>query len=161
MTLGHAEERVVRAAEGWLMLGDVASAQAELATLSASLHRAPPVLKVRFGIFSAQRDWASALGVAETLFGIDPTDIDSWVNRSFALHELKRTAEAEKLLVPAQKLFPEEPIVPYNLACYACAQGDLAKARQLLAQAFLIGEADDLKRMAREDPDLAPLRQML
>ena len=62
-------------------------------------------------------------------------------------------------LRPAVELFPEEALVPYNLACYACQLGDPAEARQWLRKAIARGEKDEIKRLALNDPDLAVLRE--
>ncbi len=62
-----------------------------------------------------------------------PDEPPGWIHRSFGLHELGRTSEAEQLLLPAATKFPNEPIIPYNLACYACRLGNIEVARELEA----------------------------
>ena len=52
------------------------------------------------------------------------------------LHELKRTAEAEVLLLPALDSSPQEPTIPYNLARYARVLGRVEEARRLLGRAI-------------------------
>jgi hypothetical protein len=63
-------------------------------------------------------------------------DVNILSHRSFALHELKRTAEAEVLLLPALERFTDEPTIPYNLACYACVLSRVEEARRLLERAI-------------------------
>jgi Flp pilus assembly protein TadD len=148
----------LRAADGWLDLGDWRSALAELDALRLGARSHPAVLAMRFRAHSTAGQWDLALESAERGLEANPKDPQAWIHRSFALHELKRTREAEALLLPALDNFPTEPIIAYNLACYACVQGELAKARALLARAAAVGNAEEMQRMARNDPDLAALR---
>ena len=113
---------------------------------------------MRFRAYSTGRQWELAVVAAEEAVQANENDPQPWIHRSFALHELKRTSEAESLLLPALDKFPTESIVAYNLACYACVQGELARARALLERAAAVGDAKELQRMASEDPDLAALR---
>jgi hypothetical protein len=46
-------------------------------------------------------------------------------------------------------------LIPYNLACYQCVEGDLMGAKAFLRQAFKMD--DKLKQLALEDPDLEPI----
>jgi hypothetical protein len=65
-----------------------------------------------------------------------PKDAQSWISRSFVLHDLKRTQEAYDLLLPGLDKFTDESVIPYNLACYACQLGEHARAKELLAVAM-------------------------
>jgi hypothetical protein len=53
--------------------------------------------------------------------------------------------------------FPKNPIIPYNLACYACQMQKPDQARILLTRALALGKRDEIKRMALSDSDLQPL----
>jgi hypothetical protein len=64
---------------------------------------------------------------------------------------------AWEALLPAAKKFPREPIIPYNLACYACQMNLMNEARDWLQRALLVGDKDELKQMALNDADLKPL----
>jgi hypothetical protein len=61
-------------------------------------------------------------------------------------------------LLPAFEKFPGEPIIPYNLACYACQMGKLDDARLWLDRAMKIADKREIKLMALNDEDLKPLR---
>jgi tetratricopeptide (TPR) repeat protein len=147
----------LRAAQGWLELGDWQSANDELENIAAPMRGHPDVLKLRFAVYSAAKHWDIALAVAESLVTILPDDPHSWINRSFVLHELERTREAQMLLLPALKKFRDEWHVPYNLACYACQLGQIDMARRLLKRAFFVGDAKSVKLAALADPAFAPL----
>lgn len=146
------------AARGWLGLGDVVSASNELDEITPASQAYPDVLLVRCDIYSKGKKWDSLLTVAETLVKVAPKERQGWIQRSFALHEMKRTQEAFDLLLPAAKLFPKAWPVPYNLACYCAQLGRLKEARQWLEKGSEIGDSKKVKLMALDDPDLEPLR---
>ena len=66
---------------------------------------------------------------------------------------MKRTQEAYDELKPALDTFKDEYLVWYNVACYACVQGNKEEARGLLSKAIELG-GDAVKTRALEDPDL-------
>ena len=53
--------------------------------------------------------------------------------------------------------FADDPILPYNLACYECQLGRLEQAKVWLEQACKLGGRKQIKLMALQDPDLEPL----
>jgi len=60
-------------------------------------------------------------------------------------------------LIQAQRTFPKEKIIAYNLACYDCQLGDLDAAKAWLDKACMLGDVHKIKHMALQDPDLKPL----
>ena len=153
----HADRLHLRSAEGWLELGDWQSANDELESITPLLRAHPDVLKLRVEIYSAAKRWEYAIEVAATLARELPDESFGFLRLAYALHELKRTKEAWDALLPIADKFPELWVIPYNLACYACQLGNLAEARSWLEQAFKVGDAQELKLEALDDPDLAPL----
>lgn len=153
--------RHLQAAEGWLGLGDHASAREELDALAPELQRHPAVLRLRWEIFSAAKKWDCALEVAVTLTDLDPTDKHAWLSRSFALHEMKRTTEARENLLAVMDRFPDYAIMRYNLACYECQLGNLEAACDWLRKAFAMPGGAEYRETGLADPDLAPLRSRL
>lgn len=151
------ETHYLQAALGWLELGNPREAAAELARLRPEVRQEPEVLEASWRLYAAERRWEDALAVARTLTLVRPEDLTGWVNQSFALHELRRTAEALALLRPKAAEFPREGIIPYNLACYACQLGDLGEARRWLGRFLQLRDKEELLRLALSDPDLQPL----
>lgn len=145
------------AAEGWLELGNGSEATAELGRIAPVNLGHPDVLVIRYEIYAMAAQWEMAANVADDLCRLTPDDAIGWIYRSFALHELKRTEAAWIALLPAAEKFPDEPEIPYNLACYAAQTSRLKEARVWLAQAFEVGEQEELRMEALEDPDLKPL----
>jgi hypothetical protein len=74
---------------------------------------------------------------------------------------LKRTAEAWDTLHPIAAQFPQDFLIRYNLACYACQLGRATIAWEWLQQAAAIAGRAVIRQMAQDDPDLAPLAPQL
>lgn len=155
----------VRAAEGWLELGLPAEAENELAQLSSAAHAHPLVLQALWQLHAHQHRWSQAHTIAETLVQVFPQDVNGWVHRAYAARRMDGGGlqAAWDALRPAVELFPDETIIPYNLACYACQLGKLDAARHWLGRAREVAgkhtAREGIKAMALADPDLAPLRE--
>jgi len=147
----------LRAAEGWLELGNPSEANEELENIDAALRSHPDVLEVRWQVYAKSHKWEACIDIANALITLAPSIPLGWIHRSFALHELKRTQEAYELLRPAMESFPDDCVVRYNLACYACRLGNVAEARKLLDEAIERGDAKAVKLSALDDPDLDAL----
>lgn len=147
----------VRAAQGWLELGNCAEAQLELERLPRAFWNHPHVLQVRWGIQAGQENWVAALELATALTESEPEEALGWVHRSYSLHELKRTREARDNLLQVVERFPLSATLLYNLACYECQLGDLPQARKWLEKAFRVGDRKSMRLAALQDLDLQPL----
>jgi len=147
----------LQAAQGWLELGNHIEAIEELENIAPQLRAHPEALKVRWEIYAAAKKWEAALDIAAAIVQLDPEDPRGWVHRSYALHELKRTAEARENLLRVVEKFPISATMRYNLACYECQLGRLERAKEWLEKAFALGDAKGMKLAALDDPDLQPL----
>lgn len=163
MNLTDADQHHLKAADGWLELGDHLSAFEELEQIEP-LHRAHPnVLKLRWRIYAKAKKWDSALAVADGLTTILPNDPAPFIWRSYSVRRTKDggVQRAYDLLKEVADRFPDFPLLPFNLACYACQSGDIDGARHWLKAAFEIGEKDgyasQLKELALDEKDLKPL----
>jgi Flp pilus assembly protein TadD len=145
------------AAEGWIGLGNPVEAEAELAQIQPERQSDPDVLNVRWQLTAMAKRWDAGLELASTLVELAPDDPLGWVHRSYCLHELKRTVEARDNLLSVVDQFAEDPIIRYNLACYECQLGRLDHARRWLKISVKVGDAEKIKAMAAQDPDLKPL----
>lgn len=156
--LERADQFYLSAASGWIGLGDLASARAELKQLSATAQNHPQACMVQSEYYFASNEWDRLALLSDQLVLKFPAYEQLWINRSYALHELKRTREAFDALLPAVEKFPEVWLLRYNLACY-CAQLSLKEeAVKWLLRAVTLGSKKEVKAMALEDPDLEPIR---
>jgi len=147
------------AAIGWLELGDLAEAKAELAHIQAAQQNSPDVLEVRWLICAQEKRWEEGVQLARSLVQSAPERSSGWLHQAYCLRRVEHGSvkQAWDALLPAFDKFPKEPIIPYNLACYACQMQQLDLARVWLKRALVIGGKEKIRRMALEDPDLAPL----
>lgn len=158
-TLGPPHVHYLSAAEGWLELGNVAEARAELEHIPQRLQNHPRVLEVHWGICAEEKNWPAALENARKQIEAAPELVSGWVHRAYAARRAPGGGleAAWAALFPAMERFPEDAIVPYNLACYACQMQQLDVARIMFKRALGLGDNNQLKRMALNDPDLKPL----
>lgn len=144
----------LNAAQGWLELGNYLEANEELEQITPSLRSHPDVLSIRWQIYAKAGKWEMCVEIGQALVNTAPTIPDSWLHRSYALHELKRTQEAYELLEAAADLWPGNWLIHYDMACYSCQLGHQKEAWQWLEDAIDLGDPNKVKLMALDDPDL-------
>jgi Flp pilus assembly protein TadD len=149
-------QRRISYAQGYLALGMVAEAAAELEQLAPADAGRPEALAVRLAILHEQEKWTEVRDLARDLVRHTPTEPALWVSWAYATRRSDSLEAAEKILRDAQARHPGEPTIHFNLGCYACQRGDLAAARAHVDRAIAIDPK--FKQLAATDPDLAPLR---
>lgn len=147
------------AAIGWLGLGSTTEARMELDLISAARQKHPAVLEARWTLCAREKLWAKALDIALTELAVAPDDASGWLHRAYALRRVPEggLSRAWDALLPAAEKFPREPVIAYNLSCYACQMQQLDLARHWLKRAMKIGGKDAIRKMALADDDLKPL----
>jgi Flp pilus assembly protein TadD len=149
----------LNAAIGWLGLDCASDAHTELAKLSTENQNHPDVLEVRWTILAHEKQWRNALEIAEKELKFTPGESSGWLHRAYALRRVNDggLSQAWDALLPAAEKFPAEPVIAYNLSCYACQMQQLDLARTWLQRAVAAGKKEAIKKMALEDGDLQPL----
>ena len=134
-------------------------AREELGKLSAAKQTHPAVLDLRWLIASQEKNWPEALAIAEAELKIAPESASGWLHRAYALRRVNEDGliVAWHALLPAAEKFPNEPIIAYNLSCYACQMNEMVTARTWLHQAIKVGKREEIKKIALADDDLKPL----
>jgi predicted Zn-dependent protease len=147
------------AAIGWLELGNLTEAKAELAQISPAQQEHPDVLEVRWSISAEAKHWEEGLQAAQALLRHAPERSSGWLHQAYALRRVPDggVQKAWDALLPAFDKFPKEPTIPFNLSCYACQLRQLDAARDWLKRAVAIGGKRKIKQMALQDSDLEPL----
>jgi Flp pilus assembly protein TadD len=147
------------AAIGWLGLGCADDARAELANISPSDQQHPEVLEAHWRICAHEKQWHAALEIACSELKVAPHESSGWLHRAYALRRVSDggLSQAWDALLPAAKMFPAEPVIAYNLSCYACQMQQLDIARHWLHRALAAGKKEAIKKMALADDDLRPL----
>jgi tetratricopeptide (TPR) repeat protein len=149
----------LKAAEGWLELGNHLEANQELDNITPELRVHPDVLEIRWQIYVTESKWEASRDIARTITQIEPGRPSGWIHLAYSTRRapdggLKAACE---ILLPAADKFPKVSAIPYNLACYDCQLGNLKEALQWLEKAIHLAGKTDLRLMALEDPDLEPL----
>ena len=149
----------LRAAEGWFELGNEAEALAELEHLSPAGKSHPAALELRFQMLAHKKEWDACREIATNITKQLPDFAGGWLHLAYATRRATGGSEqaAFEILEPVSGKFPEEPTIPYNLACYVCQLGNLGEARKWLKRAFALGDKKTMKLMALADEDLKPL----
>ncbi len=149
-------QRRLSHARGYLELGMVAEAAAELAHLSAAEGETREARAVRLAVLHEQEDWPAVRHLARELVQHDDADAAAWVTLAYATRRADSLAAAEIILIKAEKIHPREPTIQFNLGCYACLRGDVKTARHRVARAIALNP--EFAAVAATDPDLAALR---
>jgi len=160
------DARHAQASEGWLVLGDLNEATAELVQISPEGQKHPLVLEVRWRIHSVAKNWDACLQISERLVELNPGESQHWILLAYAKRRSRAGGleAAHEVLLNSQINFPDEPLIAFNLACYNAQLGKLETARGWLNSAFSLGKAisagfeKELRAMSLEDPDLRPLQ---
>ena len=147
------------AAAGWYELRNFVEARAELESVSPENQNHPAVLDLRWMICAAQANWNDALRAAQNLIVVAPNEASGWLHCAYALRRMSGGGvdQALNFLRPVAEKFPDEPVIAFNLACYACQLDQLDEARAWFKQACDIGGEKKIRTMALCDDDLKPL----
>jgi Flp pilus assembly protein TadD len=142
--------------QGYLDLGMVAEAAAELGHISATDGGGLEVLMLRIAVLQEQKNWGALRAAAGEFVRRQPAEASGWVTWAYATRRADSLAAAEEILRQAEPLHPREATIQFNLGCYACQRGDLAGARRRVDRAIALDAG--FRAAAATDPDLAPLR---
>lgn len=157
--LDYPDSHYLLHAVGWLELGNLTEAKAELNQLKSELQSHPNVLEVRWAICAEQEDWQEGLRVARTLLEVAPERSSGWLHQAYALRRVSGGGleKAWKALLPASEKFPGVEMIAYNLACYACQMKQMDAARKWFKRAYQTGDKEQVRRRALQDDDLEAL----
>ena len=149
-------QRRLSYAQGYLALGMLAEAAAELDGIVGLDAQTSAVVSVRIAVLREQKNWPGVRDLARELARRDPDEAAVWITWAYATRRAESLAAAEKILQEAELHHPAEPTIQFNLGCYACQRGDLIGARARVDRAIALDE--NFAVLAATDPDLAPLR---
>jgi tetratricopeptide (TPR) repeat protein len=152
-------EHSILAAQGYLELGMVEEALAELAKVESEFLTDPDLIELRLHIMMQGERWNDALTAAEELLRLHQDALPAYIHGAFALHELGRTAEARNLLLKAPSILRQDPTFHYNIGCYEAVLGNRDAALESLKQSFAMDKT--FRDFAKHDPDLAQIVQEL
>ena len=153
----HADIRHLRAAEGWLDLGNCQEASEELERITPLFRAHPEVLLLRWNIYRLAKKWDYALALAEGLTESAPGDPRGWIKLCQAFYCTGKIQQAYDLATLKLRDFSNDWHFHDDTACYACLLGKRQEAEDFLNKAMELGDADEVKLLALEDADLNEL----
>jgi tetratricopeptide (TPR) repeat protein len=158
-TLEPPDRHHLSAALGWLGLGNWREAQLELDKISAQNRYAPAVLLTAYDVAAASKDWNQAADIADRMVNIMREAPGVWLSLAYAVRRKAGggVEQARTILLKADKKFPGEAMIAYNLSCYECQLGNIDQARDWLDKAMARGDAKQMRDLALKDNDLEPL----
>src|SRR5688572_9136496 len=118
-------QRRISFAQGYLALGMVAEAAAELELLSPEDAQRVEAQAVRLAVMHEQKRWAEVRDLSRDMVRHSPGEAALWVSWAFATRRADSLEAAETILREAELQHPAEPTIQFNLGCYACQRGDL------------------------------------
>lgn len=144
-------------ANGYLELGMLKQAAAELDAIKPEDRASPEVMSMRAKYYLESREWELMAAAASLAAEKAPDVAYNWINWAYALRELGSIELARDVASKALFLHPKEPVLFFNMACYCSLLGELVLADSHLRRAVILESsfAED----AMTDPDLANLRR--
>jgi hypothetical protein len=159
----------LRAAIGWVELGNVVEAEAELEQVASAYQKHPDILTVRWLMAGERKDWLAALDLARLILARTPKDDSGWIHQAYAMRRVYGGKAgvflAYRALLPGARQCPKSLLVNFNLACYAAQLSTVHGFSESLAEAWkwfrkaakAAGGAEKLKPLALAETDLEPL----
>lgn len=142
-------------ADGYMDLKMWSRARSELETIEACHLDSAPCAQAFLRLNMEEKAWQPAADIAHRLCERVPDEPVFWVQHAYATRRCRNLDAASAILEEALRRFPDEAVIRYNLACYACKDGRLAAATDLLHEAIRLDRA--FRALACEDRDLEPL----
>lgn len=146
-------------ANGYRELGMFKDSLEELSRLPEELAARVKTLQMKLAIYFDAKDWQAAECTAKEITLREPDNPGHFANLAFATRRSNSLAEANSILLAAIERFPDEAIIHFNLACYACIEGDLETAKDRLAKSISLDPA--FLDTAKSDEDLIALSDWL
>jgi len=148
-------QKYLKSAAGFLEIGLLDDASLELENIPPELRSHSDVFGLRVSIYMAAKKWEEAATVAEHLTKREPDISQHWISYAYATRRAESIPKAEAILLNALKSHPQEPMVHYNLACYAAQTGRTKEAKERLKSAISLDES--YRAIAFDDLDLKSL----
>ncbi len=146
------------AAQGWTGLRNAKEAFAELEKIQPDFQAHPFVRSAWLDAWILGGEWDKARGMARKLVEEFPDEPGFWLHLAYATRRAESGGMelALDVLNGVMSQFPQEWMIPYNMACYLCQLERLDEAKPKLSVALVIG-GSAIRTSALADEDLKPL----
>ena len=149
----------LRAAEGWLDLGNHLEANEELEHIRPQLRVHPEVLVLRWRICAKAKKWDACLMIARALTDDLPEDPRGWIALAQTLRLQGKLRKAFVLAKSKALDFMDCWHLHYDAARYGFLLGEFDDAEQFFTLALAAGDPKEVRRRAQNDPDLTGFRR--
>ena len=126
------------AAQGYLELGMHEEALAELADLEREVGPRFEVLALRMSVLRSAEDWDSMREVAAIIQRMRPEQPEVWIWLADATRHSVALEAARKILLEAEKEFPTNPHIKFQIGCYHCRDGEFDPAERYVRAAIAL-----------------------
>lgn len=140
---------------GYLQLGMPLDAGEEIGKLPAAMRESRAAMEVCALIHLETGAWQLLREVGGHLTRQWPGEGTHWIWLAYGTRRCRSLMEAEQCLLDALSHCGSEPMIHFNLACYAAQLGHLDQARERLQQARALDPG--ILTLALGDPDLEAL----
>jgi len=154
------DKQRLECARGYYGLKLYADAEAELSNASPFSRSRTDFLELRSLIYAAKGEWLESLLCADEIIAKEPDNAMGYILRADAVRQLEDGGlrAAYKILADVVDKFHDCLTPKYNLACFACASGNLRTARKWLIKTFRDAIGTEYQgfyqNLAFYDPDL-------
>lgn len=143
------------AVQGYLELGMHDEALSELADLERETGPRFEVLALRMTVLRDARQWDAMREVAALIRRLRPEQAETWIWLADATRHSVSLEAAREILTEAEKSFPENPHIKFQIGCYHCRLGELDPAERYVRAAIALDRR--WNRIARGDDDVREL----
>jgi tetratricopeptide (TPR) repeat protein len=137
--------------QGYHELGMHADALAELARIEEEIGPHVEVLALRMAIHRTAGQWEEMRGVADVIRRLQPTQAEAWIWLADATRHSVSLEAAREILVEAEKTFPANPHIKFQIGCYHCRLGEIDPAEKYVRAAIAIDQRWNQIALADED----------
>lgn len=148
-------ERQLASAHGYYDLGMYAEALEELQAIDPKAPERPETLLLKMSLLRNLDRWPEMKKVAVRLVQAFPEEPELWVSLADAARHADCLEAGRRILVEAEKRFPANAHIKFQLGCYFCRMQDLPAAEAYVRKAISIDA--DWERVVPRDEDLREL----
>lgn len=145
-------QRTLETVKGYLGLGMVDDAIAEIESLHRLDSKRVEVLGIKVALYRQAEEWEKMKSSATDLLKMYPDDPEIWVSVADAVRNGESLQAGISILSEAEKKFTANPHIQFQLGCYTCQAGDFEKAKHYVLRA---AKMDPIwAKIALQDEDL-------
>jgi tetratricopeptide (TPR) repeat protein len=141
----------IEVVQGYHELGMHAEALAELTRIEDEVGLQVELLALRMTIHRSAAQWDEMREVADIIKRLQPAQAEAWIWLADATRHSVSLEAAREILVEAEKTFPENPHIKFQIGCYHCRLGEIDPAEKYVRAAIALDQRWNQIALADED----------